>query len=51
MPEEFGIEVEQSVSEMMKRVSQVLAEEEDCCRGCWIGVNARIDDPYIYSEW
>ena len=29
MPEEFGVEVEQSVSGMMKRVSHVLAEEED----------------------
>ena len=35
MPEEFGVEMEQSVSAMMKRVSQVLVEEEDGCRGCW----------------
>ena len=52
MPEEFGVEVEQSVSVMMmKRASQALAEEEETCRGYWVGSNARIDDPYIYSDW
>ncbi len=50
LPEELGVEVEESVSAMVKRESKVLAEEEGCYQGFWIGYNPRIDHPYIYCE-
>jgi len=50
LPEELGVEVEESVSAMVKRESKVLAEEEGCSRGFSIGCNPRIDHPYIYCE-